>query len=142
MNSERCTAVYRSRAQRALWNNSPLAYCPKHVDAASVSWAIPTAWICIGASLVFGLGVMMSNSTYIERPILVGSLTLLGSLLAAFWLNWTLAHGGFSSWFQVVSICILGTIFFALGWMLDYLSGPPPLNREADEETLGAHVSD
>ena len=85
---------------------------------------------------------MMANPTYIERTTMVGSITLLGGILAAAWLQRSLAAGGPSSWFQTLAICLLGTIFFFLGWLIDYLMGSPPLNREADEETLGAHVSD
>jgi hypothetical protein len=112
------------------------------VDPASLSWAVPTAWICIGASLVFGVGLMMANPTYIERTILVGSLTVLGGILAAAMLQRSLASGGPSSWFEALSMCLLGPVFFGLGWLIDYLMGDTPLNREADEETLGAHVSD
>jgi hypothetical protein len=112
------------------------------VDPASQSWAAIAGWTAAFALIAFGLGLMSSNPTNIERPILVGAFSACGGLLFSFLLWQTQSIGGPFSWSQVFGYLLVGLAMFGWGMLIDYILGPAPVDREADEETLGAHLSD
>ncbi len=106
------------------------------------SWALIVGWGIAVLFGVFGLGVMFSNSTNIERPVLVGAFTTAGGLFVAGLMLRTQALGGPFSWGQIFGFALVALACFAWGRLIDYVLGPVAVNREADEETLGAHLSD
>jgi len=112
------------------------------VDPATQSWAIIVGWGIATLFVVFGLGLMFANATNIERPIVVGAFTAVGGLLIAGLMLRTEALNGPYSWWQIAGFTVVGFACFGWGRLLDYVLGPVPVNREADEETLGAHLSD
>ena len=112
------------------------------MDAASQSWALIFGWIGIAVVGLFGLGVMYSRAANIERTNLVGGLTLLGAVVSAILFRHTVSLNGPFSWWQTWGIVLLGVGFYGWGKLLDYFLGPLPLDREADEEMMGAHLSD
>jgi len=91
---------------------------------------------------LFGLGVMSSRSSNIERTNLVGGLTLLGAAISAILFERTISLSGPFSWWQTVGIVAIGVVFFGGGRLLDYYLGALPVDREADEDMMGAHLSD
>jgi hypothetical protein len=91
---------------------------------------------------LFGLGIMASRSTNIERPNLVGLLTFLGAAVSAALLQHTVSLNGPSSWFQTIGIVLVGLAFYGGARLLDYFLGPVAVDREADEDMMGAHLSD
>lgn len=113
-----------------------------NVDAASQSWALIFGWVCVGVFLLLGLGLLYSRATNIERPALVGGLTLVGALVSAILMYRVYLQGGPYSWAHTLGIGLLGLVFFGWGRVTDYVLGPTPINREQDEATFGAHLSD
>lgn len=112
------------------------------MDGASQSWALIFAWVVIGSAALFGIGVLYSRSTNIERTNLVGALTLVGAVISAFMLRRTEVRGGPTSWGQTIGIVAIAWCFFFFARLLDYYLGPVKVDREADEDTMGAHLSD
>jgi hypothetical protein len=112
------------------------------VDPAYQSWASIVGWSFSMLFVVLGLGVTLANATNIERPLLVGGFTAAGGLIMALLMWRTQALGGPFSWWQILGYVFIGCAFFACGRLADYMLGPTPANREADEETMGAHLSD
>lgn len=101
-----------------------------------VGWAVGIIFV------VFGLGVMAANPANMERPILVGAFTSVGGLIVSFLMWRTQSGNGPFSWWQIFGYLLIALGFFAWGRLIDYMLGPTPVNREADEETMGAHLSD
>ena len=85
---------------------------------------------------------MSANATNIERPVLVGAFTASGGLVMSLLMLRTQTAGGPGSWWQIFGFVIVGLVMFGWGRLIDYILGPTPINREADEETMGAHLSD
>jgi hypothetical protein len=112
------------------------------VDPASQSSALIFGWIGVGLVILFGIGLLFSRSTNIEREGLVGGSTLVGGLVATILLWRASALNGPYSWWQVAGILLVALAFYGWGRLVDYVLGPLPLDREADEATLGAHLSD
>ena len=112
------------------------------MDAASQSWASIFGWGSAFVLVAFGIGLMLSNPTNIERPVLVGAFTAAGGLIVGYMIWRTQNVGGPFSWSQVFAYTMVGVAVFAWGRLIDYLLGGTPVNREADEETMGAHLSD
>ena len=109
---------------------------------AQQSWALIVGWAIAVLFGLFGLGVMFSNSTNIERPLVVGAFTTAGGLFVAGLMLRTESLGGPFNWGQILGFLIVGLMCFAWGRLIDYMLGPVPVDREADDETLGAHLSD
>jgi hypothetical protein len=99
-------------------------------------------WAAAIVFIVLGIGIMFSNSTNIERPTLVGASTMLGGLAIAFFMWRTQIADGPFGWDQIFGFVLVALLFFGGGRLLDFVLGPVPLNREADEDTMGAHLSD
>lgn len=112
------------------------------MEPSAQSSALIFGWLGIGAVMLLGLGLLYARATNIERPILVGGLTLLGGLVSAGVMERTVMLGGPYSWAHTFGIVLIGVLFFAWGWFADYAMGQPRIDPEADEATLGAHVSD
>jgi hypothetical protein len=112
------------------------------VDPASQSWALIVGWAAAITFMLFGAGIMFSNSSNIERPTVVGAITMAGGLVDAFLMWRTQISDGPDSWAQVFGYVLIALLFYGWGRLVDYLLGPVKLDREADEETMGAHLSD
>ena len=112
------------------------------MDPASQSWAAIAGWAAAIVLIVFGLGLMSANPVNIERPKVVGGFTVAGGLIVALLMLRTQTVGGPFSWWQIFGFVLVGLAFFGWGRLSDYIFGPVPVDREADEETMGAHLSD
>jgi len=112
------------------------------VDPATQSWALIVGWGAAAIMFLFGVGIVLSNGENIERPLLVGALTMLGAGAVAFLMARTQSLNGPFSWWQIVGFIMVALVFYGWGRLIDYALGPVRLNREADEETMGAHLSD
>jgi hypothetical protein len=113
-----------------------------NVDAATQSWSVIVGWTVAVVFIVFGIGLMFANPENIERPAIVGGFTCAGGLLAGALMLRTQSVGGPFNWWQIFGFMIVALACFAWGRLIDYVLGPAPVDREADEETLGAHLSD
>lgn len=91
---------------------------------------------------LFGLGVTFSRSSNIERANLVGGLTLLGAAISAILFQHSISLNGPFGWWQTVGFVVVGLCFYGWARLLDYYLGALPVDREADEDMMGAHLSD
>lgn len=106
----------------------------------SLGFILTAIWtFCV---IVFGLSLLFSRSSNIERPILVGCLTLLTAAIAAILLGNEAKLGLRSHPNAFVSIAILAVLGFAVGRVIDYLLGPALHSIEETEPTLGADLAD
>lgn len=112
------------------------------MDPASQNWAVIFGWITISMMTLFGLGILFSRAENIERPALVGGLTLAGCVIVTVLLTRTVASGGPYNWWQMFGYFLITLAFYGWGRLMDYIMGPVPVDREADEATMGAHLSD
>ena len=112
------------------------------MDPASQSWAVIVGWSIVLLFIAFGVGLMSSRATNIERPTMVGAFVTIGGFLAGLLMYRAQASGGPNSWWQIFGFALISFVFYGWGMLFDYALGPAPLNREADEDTFGAHLSD
>jgi hypothetical protein len=112
------------------------------MDPAAQSWALIVGWGIVVLFTTFGIGLILSNAENIERPLLVGGITMLGGGLVAYLLARTQSLNGPYSWWQIFGFFLVAAVMYGWARLIDYALGPKPLNREADEETMGAHLAD
>ncbi len=112
------------------------------MDSANSTYYTISA-VFVGAMVVFGLGILFVRAARMERNILVGSLTLLTTLIAGFVLK---SYSASSSQFtasQMISMMMLCLVGFGVGWLFDRIAGPKTLaSSDEREATLGSELAD
>src|SRR5207302_875817 len=111
------------------------------MDRSAQSTAAIFGWGGILIVMLVGVALLFSRPTNIERQVMVGGITILGSLVSSFLMHRSQAAGGPINAFQVFGFVFIAFAFFGWAWLLDYALGPLPVDREADEDTFGAHLS-
>ncbi len=103
------------------------------------TWYIVTV-VFVAFVGLFGMGIMFARSSNIERNGLVGSLTVLSSLIAAGMLY--AAWRAPTTLFWLVMIALVSTMGYFLGRGIDMLLGGKGPSDENRKGTLGADLSD
>lgn len=108
---------------------------------ASGSTYFLVACVIVGATALFGLGILFARSSNIERPNLVGGLTILGALGASY-LLWSVSRDGLpatnATSLVAVTICVAS---FILGRIIDLMAGGRTKVHH-DDAVLDADLAD
>jgi hypothetical protein len=107
---------------------------------ASLGLILTTIWVF--CSVVFACFLLFARAVNIERPILVGCLTLLTSAVAAVLILNEFKMGLRSEPRNYIPIAMLSVIGYGVGRVVDYLLGPVTPTEEETEPNLGADLAD
>ena len=99
------------------------------------------ATIFVGLVVTFGVFLTYARPENIERPFMVGALTTLTGMIAA-WLLWQEWHGGTGSAGRAATFALIAVSGFALGRGIDVAMGARPINEDDRQATQGAELAD
>jgi hypothetical protein len=113
------------------------------VDQGVLLTGLVLSGFWIACWFVFGLFAAFSRPDSIERPLLVGTLTILSSLLAMLLLYMEWREIFPRGWFGMLFVSIVAPLGLPIGRVIDRLLGPREYaDPESREQVLGSDLAD